>query len=51
MRLSVIVTCTQPWPEVRGCVERLLPQARPDDIEIIVADGSQGGSTRTRRSW
>jgi Glycosyl transferase family 2 len=43
MRLSVIVTCTQPWPEVRGCLERLLPQARLDDIEIIVADGSQGG--------
>jgi hypothetical protein len=43
MRLSVIVTCTQRWPEVRGCLERLLPQARCDDIEIIVVDGSEGG--------
>jgi hypothetical protein len=54
MRLSVIVTCTQPWPEVRGCLELLLPQARPDDIEIIVADGSQGGldaTTADRVTW
>jgi Glycosyl transferase family 2 len=43
VRLSVIVTCTQPWPDVRGCLERLLPQARAGDIEIIVADGSDGG--------
>ena len=25
MRLSVVVTCTQPWPEVRGCLERIAP--------------------------
>jgi hypothetical protein len=43
MRLSVIVTCTQPWPEVRGCFERLVPQVRAGDIELIVADGSAGG--------
>jgi glycosyl transferase family 2 len=43
MRLSAIVTCTQPWPEVRGCLERLVPQARSDEIEIIVADGSARG--------
>jgi hypothetical protein len=43
MRLSVIVTCTQPWPEVRGSLERLLPQARPGEIEIVVADGSDCG--------
>jgi glycosyl transferase family 2 len=47
MRLSVVVTCTQPWPEVSGCLERLVPQARPDDIEIIVADGSAGGLDST----
>ena len=43
MRLSVVVTCTQPWPEVRGCLDRIAPQARPGEIEIIVADGSAGG--------
>jgi Glycosyl transferase family 2 len=43
MRLSVIVTCTQPWPEVRSCLDRLLPQARAGDIEILVADGSEAG--------
>ena len=43
MRLSVVVTCTQPWPEVRGCLDRIAPQARCDDIEVIVADGSAGG--------
>ena len=50
MRLSVIVTCTQPWPEVRGCVERLVPQVRADDIELIVADGSAGGLDATAGS-
>src|SRR2546423_15096253 len=43
MRLSVVVTCTQPWPEVRGCLDRIAPQARPGEIEVIVADGSAGG--------
>jgi Glycosyl transferase family 2 len=43
MRLSAIVTCTQPWPEVRGCLELLLAQAGSGDIEIIVADGSDRG--------
>jgi hypothetical protein len=28
---------------VRGCLERLLPQARAGDVEIIVADGSDRG--------
>jgi Glycosyl transferase family 2 len=54
MRLSVIVTCTQPWPEVRGCLGRLLPQSRPGDIEIIVADGSRGGlepATAEQVTW
>jgi len=43
MRLSVVVTCTQPWPEVRGCLDRIAPQAPCDDVEIIVVDGSAGG--------
>jgi hypothetical protein len=43
MRLSVIVTCTQRWPEVGGCLDRLVPQARADDIEILVVDGSDRG--------
>jgi hypothetical protein len=43
MRLSVIVTCTQPWPEVRGCLERLAPQVRAGEAELIVADGSACG--------
>ena len=43
MHLSVIVTCTQPWPEVRGCLERLAPQVRSDETELIVADGSACG--------
>jgi hypothetical protein len=47
MRLSVIVTCTQPWPEVRACLDQLVPQACPDDVEVIVADGSKGGSPPT----
>jgi hypothetical protein len=46
MRLSVIVTCTQQWPEVRGCLHRLVPQARSGDIEIIVVDGSERGLDR-----
>jgi hypothetical protein len=54
MRLSVIVTCTQPWPEVRGCLARLLPQSRPGDIEVIVVDGSRGGldpATAEQVTW
>jgi len=43
MRFSVIVTCTQPWPEVRGCLERLTPQVRAGDIELILAGGSACG--------
>jgi hypothetical protein len=43
MRLSVIVTCTQPWPDVRGCLERLAPQVRAGEAELIVADGSACG--------
>jgi hypothetical protein len=43
MRLSVVVTCTQPWPEVRGCLDRIAPQAHYDDVEIIVVDGSAAG--------
>jgi Glycosyl transferase family 2 len=47
VRLSVIVTCTQPWPDVRGCLKRLVPQARSGGVEIIVADGSDGGLDAT----
>jgi hypothetical protein len=47
MRLSVIVTCTQPWPEVRRCLERLLPQAGAGGVEVIVADGSDRGLDAT----
>jgi Glycosyl transferase family 2 len=43
MRLSVVVTCTQPWPEVRACLDRLVPQASAGDVEILVADGSESG--------
>jgi hypothetical protein len=43
MRLSVIVTCTQSWPEVRGCLERIAPQVRAGEAELIVADGSVCG--------
>jgi hypothetical protein len=47
MRLSVIVTCTQPWPEVRGCLGRLTSQMRAGDIELVVADGSGSGLDAT----
>jgi hypothetical protein len=43
MRLSVVVTCTQSWPEARGCLERLAPQVRAGEVELIVADGSVCG--------
>jgi hypothetical protein len=43
MRLSVIVTCTQSWPDVRGCLERIAPQVRTCEAELIVADGSVCG--------
>ncbi len=41
--LSVVVATTQPWPEVRGCLEALLPQIRVAGAELILADGSEGG--------
>ena len=51
MRLSVIVTCTQPWPEVRGCLERLAPQMRAGETELIVADGSACGLDAKVAEW
>lgn len=45
-RLSVIVATTQPWPELRPCLEALLPQARATESELIAADGSGQGLPR-----
>jgi len=41
--LSIVVTTTQPWPEVRIALDSLAEQARAHDAEIIVADGSPDG--------
>ncbi|MGQ0811954.1 MAG: glycosyltransferase [Nitrospiraceae bacterium] len=37
--LSVVVATTQPWPELRPCLEALTPQLRTTAGELIVADG------------
>ena len=42
-RLSVIVPTTRPWPEVRPCLEALLPQMKASRADIIVADGNGDG--------
>jgi glycosyl transferase family 2 len=44
--LSVIVATTQPWPEVRGCLESLYRQAEDLGAEIILSDGSGEGLTK-----
>ena len=42
-RLTVIVPTTRPWPEVRGCLDSLLPQVAALDGEIVVGDGHGHG--------
>ena len=37
--LSVVVGSTQPWPEIRGCLDSLYAQACEVGAEIVVADG------------
>ena len=41
--LSIIIATTQPWPEVRSCLDSLHYQARTVGAEIIVADGHGQG--------
>lgn len=41
--LSVVVTTTHPWPQVKGCLERLLPQIQKLGAELIVADSTGRG--------
>jgi hypothetical protein len=36
--LSILVATVQGWHEMRGCLERLLPQAEATGAEVIVAD-------------
>lgn len=38
--LSVVIASTQPWPEVRPCLDSLHSQAQTVGAEIILADGS-----------
>jgi len=38
--LSVVIAATQPWPEIRGCLDSLYAQARDAGAEILVADGT-----------
>ena len=38
--LSVVIGSTQPWPEIRGCLDSLYAQACEVGAEIIVADGT-----------
>jgi Glycosyl transferase family 2 len=41
--LSIIVATTQPWPEIRGCLESLEEQAGKVNAEILIADGNGAG--------
>ena len=38
--LSVVIGATQPWPEIRGCLDSLYAQASAAGVEILVADGT-----------
>ena len=38
--LSVVIAATQPWPEIRGCLDSLYAQACAAGAEILVADGT-----------
>lgn len=42
-RLSVVVATTDPWPAVRGCLDRLCPQIRKLNAELILADSTGEG--------
>lgn len=37
--LSIVIATTEPWPEIRACLESLLDQARSVGAEVVVADG------------
>lgn len=41
--LSIVVATTQPWPEVRDCLDSLQGQARAVGAEIILADSCGKG--------
>lgn len=41
--LSVVVATTLPWPGSKTCLDRLCPQIRALDAEIILADSSGSG--------
>jgi hypothetical protein len=42
--ISVIVATIEPWPAIRACLDRLMPQAAKVGAEVIVADGTVDGS-------
>lgn len=41
--LSIVVATTKPWPEIEGCLDSLLKQAKAIGAEILVADGNGRG--------
>jgi hypothetical protein len=41
--LSVVIATTKSWPEIRGCLDSLMAQAKKVGAEILVADGHGGG--------
>jgi hypothetical protein len=41
--LSIVVATTKPWPEIEGCLDSLLKQAKTIGAEILVADGNGRG--------
>jgi hypothetical protein len=41
--LSIVVATTKPWPEIEGCLDSLLKQAKAIGAEILVADGHGRG--------
>lgn len=42
--IAVIVATIEPWPTIRPCLDRLLPQIARAAGELIVADGTPDGS-------
>lgn len=46
IRLSVIVAAQDAGPNLRKCVAALVPQFPPDDMEILVVDGSDDNRAR-----
>lgn len=49
-KLSIIVATTQPWPEIRGCLESLEVQAKNTGAEVLVADGNGEGLSADLRT-